>query len=190
VLREDGCINTDTVIVDYKALPDVGIEQENEQATYCVQQEVSLVATSSNDGVSYYWPASGISGAENTVSSIEVGFFDYIVEAENEFLCIATDTITLQFENCNDSPTSVDIEVYPSPTEGPFTLKIYGAGEKIEIFILDIRGREIRKRLIENNQISILEFQFDLSNELSGVYYVWVKQGAIRAAAKEVVKLN
>jgi hypothetical protein len=190
VVRGDGCVNTDTVVVDYKATPDVRIEQENEQVAYCVQQEVSLVATSSTDGVSYYWPASGISGAENTVSSNEVGFFDYIVEAENEFQCIARDTVTLEFDVCESGPTSIDIELYPSPTDGPFTLRINGAREKMDIFIYDIRGREVRSLIIKNNERTILELQFDLSQELSGVYYVWVSQAGIQSAVKEVVLID
>jgi hypothetical protein len=190
VLRNDGCINTDTIEVNFNPMPVVDIVLENEQVAYCLQQEVYLAATSTSETVSYYWPAYGISEDRITVVSSEEGSVEYIVEAENEFLCVNKDTITIEYESCISESTSINIEIYPSPTNGLFNLRIKGAKEEMEIFIYDAIGHEISSRLIENNKLSILELSFDLSNRATGVYYVKVSQGKEQSAVKEVVKIK
>jgi hypothetical protein len=70
----------------------------------------------------------------------------------------------------------VDIRIYPNPTEGRFMVKIDNApAEEIagEIYLLDMKGRLLEKRNIGSER----NFDFDLSQEVAGVYILNIHLG-------------
>ena len=64
--------------------------------------------------------------------------------------------------------TDIHTSIYPNPTKGLFTIRTDAKNMKIEIY--SILGNLVRKENIQN-RIK----QIDLSNEMSGVYFIKLK---------------
>ncbi|WP_216663623.1 HYR domain-containing protein [Lentimicrobium sp. L6] len=187
VIREDACSTADTVVVDFKGLPDVSIDVENEQEAYCVNQEVILEAYAPG-AVSYQWNMELEDGPFNEVQAHMAGQVEYTVSVFDEYGCRNEKSIELEFKECGVSNSEMNIGLYPNPTDGKFILELIGAEDEVNIQIYDFRGRRVIERKIVDNSATIIKIDFDLEKYERGVYMIMVQQGEQHSVKRVVVQ--
>jgi hypothetical protein len=91
--------------------------------------------------------------------------------------CISIDTIVVDFSPCggvNTSSDNVNMNVYPNPNKGMFTLNVNTTDVKeLEIKVVNIQGQVIYTKNNFNN-ISKIKVQIDLSDNAKGIYFLIV----------------
>ena len=102
---------------------------------------------------------------------------------------VATD----EFEVCANSiatgiegfAAAIETKMYPNPTRGIVFLEVSGnIGNQVEVAVVDIAGREVSRE----NHYDFDKIQLDLSNQLSGLYFVKMKVDGESIIKKLVVK--
>ena len=165
-----GCVNSDAGTITVNALP---------AQPYITQVSTVLTANSSVPGVSYQWldanqnPIAGATGQTYTVTGNGV-FYVEITDANgcsstsNRFL---VDFTGIEEELAN----GMDIQIYPNPNNGVFTLDILGAyGQEIGVTITDAVGKVVQKFDIPVDNMDKLSRTIDLSGYSKGVYLISV----------------
>jgi len=96
---------------------------------------------------------------------------------------ICSQTITLNTENFGLN----DFKVYPNPNKGNFTVQFdSNSGNNIDIFVYDIRGRQIFNKSFENS--GLFNQNLELNNIQSGIYMVTVQDGDKKETRKIVIQ--
>lgn len=185
VITDEGCSNFDTISVAFKPQPEVSITFENEQPAYCMDEEV-IVKAQSEDGLYYEWN-NGSFDAESQIISYQEGVFDYYVNVENEYGCLAQDIISVEFKDCGYGDKEINANLFPNPSSGKFTIELVGAEDNIEFLVYDDRGRSVVRKMIENNEASIIAVNFDLEEHGSGIYMILIRQGGKQAVERVMV---
>ena len=68
---------------------------------------------------------------------------------------------------------SLNVSIYPNPSTGIFQIQINGLSEQLDLLIEDINGRVIQytSSFVKGDGL----YSFDLSNAISGIYFVRLK---------------
>jgi hypothetical protein len=90
---------------------------------------------------------------------------EYAVEINNNNCKDTSSCITVNKLYVNELNTS-QIEIYPNPNNGIFTIKIYKNKESSYVELWTMLGQKVEERIIENNLTNI----FDFSKLPKGVY--------------------
>jgi hypothetical protein len=79
----------------------------------------------------------------------------------------------------------MQLQSFPNPTNGAFTLRMYGLQpeEDTRIRIIDLNGRAIYSEIIANGY-EFYEQTFDLSLQSTGLYLLIVEQGDRRESIR------
>lgn len=97
-------------------------------------------------------------------------------------------TVVVTGVGISESVSSINIELFPNPTSGQFTISIENSGaDDIAIEISDMEGRKVMA-LSDKVNGSIYEQQFDISNFANGVYYIKVISGSEMKIEKLVLQ--
>jgi len=78
-----------------------------------------------------------------------------------------------------------EITIYPNPNKGFFTLSLDNLIEDFTIEVIDVSGRIVLKRKVEN--ATALEQNIDLTSAAKGVYIVLIKTSASSIAKKVII---
>jgi Golgi nucleoside diphosphatase len=70
-----------------------------------------------------------------------------------------------EFTGLNELETATNLNIYPNPNNGIFTLKVPATVELKDITVIDILGREVKTLTYTNSTI-------DISDLHKGIYYL------------------
>lgn len=156
-----GCSNTAVASVTVNNNPNVNINSSNN--SICVGQSATLTAT----GASNYTWSTGSNLASIVVSpTVNSG---YSINGTNAQGCSSSAIFTQSVTVCTDilnsnSSTLASLLVYPNPSNGLFNLRLESSAI---IEITDVLGRTI---LVD--KVNSGNYQLDLDNSVSGVYFI------------------
>ena len=124
-------------------------------------------------GDDYLWSTTETSETI-TVDSVGtgIGTVEIVVEVYNyDSTCYATDTINITFAYFTDiNEHAVDMNVYPNPNSGTFTVVFDGNTNGTVLTIMDIKGQIIREEELSGDAVK----QIDMSAEPKGIYFIRV----------------
>jgi hypothetical protein len=139
-----------------------------------VQQQGNIIAVTNGPFSQYQWyfngaPLPGQTGA--TVTPTVSG--NYYVEAWDGNDCSGTSfNVEFTFTGVQDVASLYDVNLYPNPTTGQFTLEVdFGKRISGSIALIDVTGRSIMIPEILN-EVSSIRRQFDIGHLGLGIYYI------------------
>ena len=158
--------------------------------TVCVGDTIML----SNTVTGGVW--SSLSSAVATVSGtgmvigVAPGTTDIDYSATNSCGTASTSHVVtvLSLADCNLSVVNIDkgaFRIYPNPSNGTFTIEIPAPGNNATITIMDVYGKVIEQRLIDNKKSLIVPVV--MSNVASGTYLIKVDADGISYRDKMIV---
>jgi hypothetical protein len=135
-----------------------------------------------NDLVYRWWPSVGLSDTTilNPIATPEVTTTYYfgLIDTSETVPCIVdlvdsvTVFVTIPQDTITPPPTSFSWLVYPSPTSGNLTIQFSALEFDSQLFIIDARGRLVRKIAVPKNTESL---PLDLSQLAAGEYFLQVE---------------
>ncbi len=186
VTNANGCSATDTVYLNFAAIPEVNIGADT---TVC--GSVSLTLNAGTPGSTYLW-STGETSQSIVVDTTYFGYGtqDVSVEVTSEYGCVNNDSITIEFKNCTgiDENNSVTMSIYPNPSNGVFNIKLIGnINHPVNIKVVNIVGRTILN--IDNIEVFGTQTKkIDLSNFADGSYNIIVTSNGVSTIGKVVLR--
>ncbi len=174
VTDTSGVSSTDSVYIMVYDLPVVNIGADT---TFCPNIVWTLDA--GNSGSSYLWS----NGAETQTISVDTvgygyGVQEFAVEVTNQNGCVETDEIALEFVDCtgiNELENTVNVNVYPNPSNGIFNLKINAEKSSlVEIMVVSANGRVVYNKS-DVNLNGESNINVDLSTYAKGAYQLIIR---------------
>lgn len=166
-----GCGATDSVTLNINPLPVVSFELADD--TVCVDDGAFAINGSPSGGT--FSGSTGIIGNTFSPTAAGVGthYITYTYTDGNG--CVATSTDTIWVNACvgfNELNLSGDVNVFPNPNDGAFTLNINNADFlEMSIQIINMEGKVIYSDMLSNVTGTYTK-RFDLAEFANGVYYV------------------
>jgi|GEM_PF-3797290 len=161
ITQEPNTIVYDTVIVTHETCPNCN----DGTITINVSGGTPPFEYSIDDGAN--WQAS------NYFAPLAPG--DYTVKVKDSEGCTLTypnNPVTVEiFTDIPEISSYVDIQVYPNPTDGLFTLDIKGISQVLQIQIMNLEGKMVAEKRGPFGAGDI-KVQFNLNNEPTGQYLV------------------
>ncbi len=149
--------------------------------TPIVNDEGDYLTSTSETGNQWYDSNGAISGAtgqEYYPASTEY----YYVIVTNSSGCVSDQSNVIYFIYTGISSISAaNIEVYPNPSNGMFTIDMGNLHGKYNIRVTDVLNQMVYENIHEINNADKL--QIDLSNQEKGVYFIKIK-----TSSQEIVK--
>jgi hypothetical protein len=146
-----------------------------------------------NDLVYRWWPSAGLSDTTilNPIATPEVTTTYYfgLIDTSETVPCIVdlvdsvTVFVTIPQDTVTPPPTSFSWLVYPSPTNGNLTLQFSALNNDSQLFIIDARGRLVRKIAVPKNTESL---PLDISSLAAGEYFLQVENEGLKQRRKIV----
>jgi len=78
---------------------------------------------------------------------------------------------------------AVDLKIYPNPNNGRFTIEMNGFADGVMLSVLDMKGRVVISKIIDNAQFA----SFEIQSMEKGIYFIWVSDGTQSLNRKMVV---
>lgn len=182
-----GSSSMDSVYIMVYDLPVVNIGADT---TFC--PDIVWTLDAGNSGSTYLW-SNGAETQTITVDTIDYGYGvqEYSVEVTNQNGCTETDEITLEFIDCtgiNELVNTVNVNVYPNPSNGIFNLKINADKSSfVEIVVVSTNGQVVYKNSDVNlNGESTLNV--DLSSFAKGTYQLIIRNNKGMINKKLILK--
>jgi len=181
---------SETITITVNSPPFVNIiAQPND--TVCLQEIVTLDAGIENE--TYLW-SNGDTTQQISVTNTsgpQGGLQSYWLFVSDSNSCQAIDSIDVYFDPCLsllENYKQIKLDVFPNPSAGMFMVEIKGMIKGGYLSLTDIDGNLIMNKKISSNN-DFLDL-IDLTNELPGIYVVFIKtkDGKIRGYQK-IVKL-
>ena len=175
ITNNNGCSNTDTVEIDFAALPVVELGNDT---SFCAQDGSSITLDAGNEGDTYLW-STGDTDRTLTVDTLTLGYgtHELSVDVTDEKGCVGTDQVTVELKNCTgigENNPNVSVEVYPNPNNGNFTVELNSLhADRVNIKIVSITGAVV----FEQKEVTIngnFKKTFNLKGYSKGVYSLFV----------------
>jgi hypothetical protein len=81
---------------------------------------------------------------------------------------------------------TLEMNIFPNPNNGVFTVKLPYTDHEIELRVLDIHGRVITQKKV--NSLDENQVHFDLTNQPAGIYLIEANDGSLRATNRVMIK--
>jgi PKD repeat protein len=185
VTNENDCSASDTVVINFAAVPVVELGSDT-----AICHNSVLILDAGNPGAAYLW-STGETTQTITVNAEEYGFGEYTfsVDVTSTDGCEGSGEINVEVKDCssiNENGQSVKLNIFPNPNSGIFNLQLNTLkSQKVSIRVTDLTGKTVyRSEEIKIN--GAYNQQIDLSQFSSGVYNIFVI-GDEGVAQKKVV---
>jgi hypothetical protein len=186
VLDANGCVDTDMITINVNPKPVVNLGPDK---VACENYTVVLDAGAGFDN--YLW-SNGLKTQSVSVNSGGViGTITYGVTVTLNG-CATEDFINVQYVPCPGieevADAEIDINVYPNPSDGHFTVNIKGFEKDVEMQVVNILGKVINITRLDNSNIATYSREFDLSNYPSGIYFLRFTDGTLVRTKKIIIE--
>jgi len=169
--------NRDTVKVRVSDPMDVNLGGDRYECPY---DSVSLGIATPKPGYSYYW-STGDTSRMIKVGSTGIGYDskDYTIDVWDQDGCEGSDEVKVVFDfaNCfgvEEFEHQLEVEMYPNPSKGDFTLKFEGDKGVVDIRIYNTQGMEIEHAIENISSPGEFVTSFALPKASPGVYFIKV----------------
>lgn len=137
----------------------------------CTNNTVALVAGGAN---SYTW-STNANTSSIVVSSSSPTTTIYTVAGSNTFGCVGTTTVAQKVMICVgiedlNLDNNIEARIYPNPNNGVFTIEFVNTIDNGKIEIRNTLGQLLKQELISSNAL----VEIDMSNEVNGIYFIYV----------------
>ena len=185
VTNENGCSVSDTVVINFAAVPVVELGADT-----AICHNSVYVLDAGNEGSSYVW-STGETTQSITINAeeYELGNYTFSVDITSADGCEGSGEINVEVKDCssiNENEQSVKLNVFPNPNNGIFNLQLNTLNaQTVSIRVTNLTG-EIVYRSGEIKISGTYSQQIDLSQLSSGIYNIFVI-GDEGVAQKKVV---
>ena len=184
----NGCTDVDMTVINLNPKPVVNIGPD---LVLCENHTVTLDAGTGFDN--YLWSDPlGSNSQTLTVDSTGVGIGTIVYSVTVTLNgCAAMDEVSLEFVPCPGmdelAGDEIDINVFPNPTDGRFTVDVKGFEEDIEMQVLNNIGQVIMTERLGNTGVSRMSREFDLSRQPTGMYFLRFTDGKAVRTKKIII---
>ena len=161
---------------------------------------VSSFGTVCDNAAAFTLSGGNPSGGTYSGTGVNSNIFDPATTGDGTFMltytyangaCIRTDSAAIIVDLClgiNSSTNNGNVNIYPNPTNGMFTIHIGNADfNEMIITVVDIQGREVYKAL-DKNINSDYSKQISLEGVAKGIYYIKLNYGAESNVQKLIIE--
>ena len=118
----------------------------------------------------------------------DIGVYQFIILASDSEGLTASDTFQLEVQAClgiwDHTSGGIDIQMFPNPATHKVTIEVLGMmKQNIELLVTNILGKEVLKKTYKNTN----HLEFDLSGQVSGLYFVWLKMDGKESVKKLIL---
>jgi hypothetical protein len=164
------CSTSDTVNITIHPLPSISFAPFT--SAVCLQDPaISLTATPA--GGTFF--GTGVTGSSFNPLTAGVGTHTITYGVVDSNGCSNSVSQNINVEDCtgiDEMISSYEVNVYPNPTTGEFTLSVTNASlAELRVSIVDIQGREVFSSLDKNVNGDYTK-QISLENISKGIYYI------------------
>ncbi len=163
------CTDVDSVTVTVNPLPVVSLGADT-----TIKWSWAITLDAGNPNAAWTWSTGATTQTETFDSTNLVNATAntvYVDVVENG--CAASDTIVitvLDDVSINGSLNNVDMNIYPNPNNGRYTMTIEGVNGTVNMEVIDIAGQVVYREKLEAT--ANYSAQFDMSTLAKGVYYI------------------
>ena len=165
------------------------------------ENNVLYIVPQITDATSYIWSYSGtgatfIPASTTTTGSVKICFSatatsgNLTVKGHNscgDGIVSANYPIYISSVGIVDIASSMNLNIYPNPTNGIFTIDINGINSNMDMQIYNIQGKIIRNEKL-NNDNSTYTREIDLSTYPKGIYFVKLINTNFTKVAKVILQ--
>jgi hypothetical protein len=187
VTNSDGCSANDAVVVTIHTLPTVGLIPFS--GPVCNDLTSFILTNGTPSGGVYSGTA--VTGNVFNPQAAGVGIHPIAYTITDANGCSNSSTQNITVNNCIgivENANVYELNVYPNPTQGMFTLAINNASiDELIVTIVDMQGKEVftsRDKNIGNE----FKKQIDLSDVAKGIYFIKLYTGSDAKVQKLIVE--
>jgi hypothetical protein len=171
VTDENGCVNSDTIIVTINALP--AVTASSSALTACLDD---AAATLTGTPVNGTWSGPGVTGSSFNPMTAGTGVQTVTYSFTDANNCSNTATVSITVSPCvtvEETDLQNSISIYPNPNNGVFTFAVNANIGDMQIVITDLQGRVVYSSN-ENNISAGYTQQINLQGEANGMYLMQI----------------
>lgn len=140
--------------------------------------------------MSYEWD-NGETDEVRIVNESLPNTYTYSCEIINESGCYSQASIEVTFdinEGISDVLTASNINIYPNPNTGIFTLELTAVSQDVKVSVIDFTGKLVFEEQLVDVKANKLEKQFDMNDYERGVYFLRITHGEVVVYKKVVLQ--
>lgn len=177
--QSGSCFGMGAKTVSVLPLPTLSVSSST--TSLCIGQTATITASGAS---TYSWMPAG-SGSAIAVSPTVNSTYTVIGTGANS--CTNSATLTQSVQVCATGLAqlinSVDLNLYPNPTFGVFTLQLSNFSSTSNVEVYNMVGK-----LIMYDQINSYITKFSLENMPKGIYFVRLKEGDVVVKTMKIIK--
>ena len=188
VTNGHGCVSSDTVAINFAALPIVNIGNDT---AFCAQDGSDLILNAGNSGSTYLWSTGDTTQTFVVDTLMGYGNQSVSVEVTTADGCFSSDEIAVDLKNCtgiDNHNKTIEVAVYPNPGTGLFKIKLNAKDyQDVDIVVYDNQGRVV----YQQNGLSFegeKTFTLDITGNAAGIYQLFIKGARTIINKKLVIK--
>jgi len=168
VTDENGCIQTDTAVIEAKIKIEIGIDSH---ASCASCSDGTLTANATGTGEPPYTYRWNDTDDQTTATATGLGTGTYVVTVTDADGCYTTDTVTIGVTGLENLVQNAILSVYPNPGSGTMYLEFSADNLDAAIFNLyDATGRITFRLLVTSGQLA----RINVAHLPEGLYYYTV----------------
>ncbi|MBN1822225.1 MAG: T9SS type A sorting domain-containing protein, partial [Prolixibacteraceae bacterium] len=147
-----------------------------------ITQDVDTLTSSALTGNQWYYENTIISGATNQTLVIDKSGNYYVIVTSLEECISSPSNILSAHCSWNDGIKNYQLKIYPNPTTGEINISGLPDGKKIEVSVVNMEGRLIKKQ-----KVTSIDPTINIDNTIPGSY-LFIIDGQVNQAIKIIKK--
>jgi hypothetical protein len=165
----NNCLSISNLLINEPSQLIATISNTNASCSSCTDGAASSIVSGGTPIYTYLWQP--IIGNTPSMSNLPVGCYTCTVTDANGCSVIATTCISFGTGIAQTQNESSNLNVYPNPSNGVFTISNTINTDKLEVIIINTLGQTVMIKTIKNASQTTI----DMSKMSKGVYYLQAK---------------